>query len=335
MVSEDAVIIRLLKFLLSHPWCDPLLRRISPVAGFRILTFHRVLPDETQPGDYRLLLGNPTAAQFESLIVELTRRFHIRPLSELVDRAPSWDGEFALGISFDDGYADVARIAAPILLRHGVPFTVFLTTAFLDGEIPWFSRLFAFAHSADLRADSLWLPEGVRWDENSPSSLRTSLARYLNRMDTKRIHEMLDELETRNPWYRPPTDLRNLEAFMTWDDVRRLQCSPLVTWGSHTVTHPNVTALEPLRLEEELRLSRHRIEHETGRECDLIAYPGGYYESRIAGAVRDAGYRAGFVMREGINRRVLDPYAIRRHYVPTDLPGALLKVYGLSRQRPR
>jgi len=39
-----------------------------------------------------------------------------------------------LAITFDDGLASVARSAAPILRRFGVPFTVFVVTDWLDGR---------------------------------------------------------------------------------------------------------------------------------------------------------------------------------------------------------
>ena len=43
----------------------------------------------------------------------------------------------ALAITFDDGYADNATVAAPILLRLGLPATFFVATGFLDGGRMW------------------------------------------------------------------------------------------------------------------------------------------------------------------------------------------------------
>ena len=39
-------------------------------------------------------------------------------------------------VSFDDGTADFAEIAVPILERHRVPATLYLATGFVDGEVP-------------------------------------------------------------------------------------------------------------------------------------------------------------------------------------------------------
>ena len=299
--------------------------------GFRIINFHRVLPDSTPPGDYRRVLGNPTASQFERMMKVIRRHFRILPIEELVARMPDWKRGFALGVTFDDGYEDVGSIAAPILERLGIPYTVFLTTRFLDGELPWFSRMFALAHSPELRREHLWLPQEIEWDGASPSALRHALAKHLSQFDTPELSARLDELEASNAWYRRPDDLRQREAFMTWDDVRRVQAGRCASWGAHTLTHVNVAAVEGARLDEELLVPRQRIEAETGRPCPFVAYPGGrFHESKIQN-VKAAGYRAGFLMKAGLNDPATDVFRIYREYAAADPVNALFQLYGFGR----
>jgi peptidoglycan/xylan/chitin deacetylase (PgdA/CDA1 family) len=40
-------------------------------------------------------------------------------------------------VTFDDGTADLAEVALPILVRHEVPATVYLATRYVDEEVPW------------------------------------------------------------------------------------------------------------------------------------------------------------------------------------------------------
>ncbi len=44
-------------------------------------------------------------------------------------------------ITFDDGYQDSYTIAYPLLKRMGIPFTIYVTTGFIDNKLPmwWYS----------------------------------------------------------------------------------------------------------------------------------------------------------------------------------------------------
>lgn len=61
--------------------------------------------------------------------------------------------------------------------------------------------------------------------------------------------------------------------------------------GSHTVTHPLLTALSDAELERELAESRRAIGERLG-DCRTIAYPYGQADDRVAAAAAAAGYTA-------------------------------------------
>ena len=105
----------------------PLSRRLS------ILIYHRVVaePDPLVPGEV-------CAREFDWQLAVLCRWFRVLPLPEAVARLR--DGTLpvrAACVTFDDGYADNVTVALPILLRHRVPATFFLATAFIDGGRMW------------------------------------------------------------------------------------------------------------------------------------------------------------------------------------------------------
>jgi len=67
--------------------------------------------------------------------------------------------------------------------------------------------------------------------------------------------------------------------------------------GSHTVTHPNLAALDRPAIDAELRDSKHRLEDELSEEVGTIAYPygipGRHIDGRVLDAAASAGYRQG------------------------------------------
>jgi len=315
-----------MKYLAATRWGVRLGRLLCPQRGYRVISFHCVLPDAVPPSDYRRRLQNPTVSEFEALMIGLQQHFPIFPLIDLVTgRAPT--RSLALGVSFDDGYQEVASLAAPILASLGVPYTVFLTTSLMDGHVPWFSRMYVFAYSAGKASGPVWLPPGCHARGESDAALERALSGFLRQFDTPRIHEIIDEIERRNPWYSPPSDLRTLERFMNWDEVRVLGRSPLVTFGAHTETHPALTALNSCRLEEELVRPRVAIESHIGQPCRLIAYPMGVFSERLIAPVQASGYEAGFLMRPGLNTARTHRFLLHREYVPL---GPALAIYQLS-----
>lgn len=62
--------------------------------------------------------------------------------------------------------------------------------------------------------------------------------------------------------------------------------------GSHTLSHPHLTAVGDEELETELAESRARIAERLGR-CETICYPYGEADERVARAAARAGYPAG------------------------------------------
>jgi peptidoglycan/xylan/chitin deacetylase (PgdA/CDA1 family) len=59
---------------------------------------------------------------------------------------------------------------------------------------------------------------------------------------------------------------------------------------SHTVTHPDLTRVEPGRLRSELVRSRALIRRDFGEPADFFCYPAGRYDPSVVAAVKRAGY---------------------------------------------
>jgi peptidoglycan/xylan/chitin deacetylase (PgdA/CDA1 family) len=99
--------------------------------GMRILFYHRVSPDADElavsPQRFRGQMDLLAQAGFEVVdVVEGARRLFS---AESIPRR-------LVGLSFDDGYLDVAEEALPVLEQHGFRATVFVATSLIDGTTP-------------------------------------------------------------------------------------------------------------------------------------------------------------------------------------------------------
>lgn len=106
-----------------------LTRKNSPPAeGFRILIYHAV---GTKIEEDRLGIYTISPGLFERQINALVS-YPVKALSTLSDIS-SGTG-LRVAVTFDDGYRDNLYMAAPILIKYKIPFTVFISTSFVKAR---------------------------------------------------------------------------------------------------------------------------------------------------------------------------------------------------------
>jgi peptidoglycan/xylan/chitin deacetylase (PgdA/CDA1 family) len=129
-------------------------RRAQQTEPVRILFYHRVADE--QPNDWTI-----STRGFAGQIDWLRRRFDLVNLAEAQTRIAAGRNRVPTAcITFDDGYADNMRFAVPLLAKHHIPFTYFVSTSHVLGGRP-------FPH--DLRAGQSLRP-------NTPAHLRQMAA---------------------------------------------------------------------------------------------------------------------------------------------------------------
>jgi peptidoglycan/xylan/chitin deacetylase (PgdA/CDA1 family) len=102
--------------------------------GLRILFYHRVSNDRDElavaPCNFR--------RQMDYLASQSYRVVDVLEAADLLDRG-EWSPK-TIGLSFDDGYLDVAEEALPVLAERGFRATVFVAPAVVDGwaKLSWY-----------------------------------------------------------------------------------------------------------------------------------------------------------------------------------------------------
>lgn len=124
-----------------------LFRRMIGDAGL-VVAFHRVNDDTTDGLTCSI-------SEFEDYCRFFRRCFETIPLSDFVERMEQRRSVAgALAITFDDGYRDNHRNAAPILKRLDLPATFFITSGFISTDhVAWWDR--------ELDSTPAWMS----WDE--------------------------------------------------------------------------------------------------------------------------------------------------------------------------
>ena len=210
-----------------------------------------------------------------------------------------WDKR-AFAITFDDGYANNAELAAPILKEHGMTATFFLTTGFLDGTHRlWVDR---FETTFNKLASNMSPKERAQGD--------TKLREQMKRVPVEERERVLRQMEADAGSVAWP----DLYRAMTWDDARHLQQDGF-TLGAHTITHPNLIRCSAEEQEKEIVTSKQRIEEETGKPCQHFAFPNGQpgdWSDETLAIISQAGFESCSTTVDGPVRRTSDPLLLPR-----------------------
>lgn len=97
---------------------------------------------------------------------------------------------------------------------------------------------------------------------------------------------------------------------LTWHEIREMERSG-IDFGSHTLTHPDLTRLSFDRVEAEICDSKAILENALGAPAECFAYPYGRYDNRSREIVRQhlacaCSDRLGLITADS------DPYALER-----------------------
>src|SRR5438270_6631567 len=105
------------------------LRPRHPQNGLRVLLYHSV-GSQLANNSYGLSVSARSFEQQMKILSETDCLTIIR-----LDQSQSLANELRIAVTFDDGFKDNLYVAAPILTRLNIPFTVFVTSSYLkDGS---------------------------------------------------------------------------------------------------------------------------------------------------------------------------------------------------------
>ena len=116
-------------------------RLVPPKPGITLLIYHRVGRGSSSAVDL-------STDRFEAQLEHLAIHHRVIRLGNALEELSSSSVEPAVVLTFDDGTADFAEHAMPLLAKYGTPATLYLATAFVDGALPWFDGSCAISRAA-------------------------------------------------------------------------------------------------------------------------------------------------------------------------------------------
>ncbi|MDC8756851.1 polysaccharide deacetylase family protein [Janthinobacterium fluminis] len=275
-----------------------------PAPTLSVLIYHRVLA-RADP----LLPAEPDGAAFERQLRLLKRCFTLLPLGEAVRRLR--DGGLparAASLTFDDGYADNAEVALPLLQKHGLSACFFIAGGYLDGGMMWNDRIIERVRRAgdaelDLTAHGLGRhPLGSAAQRCQAIASILGSLKYLpfaqRQASAAAIHGDAGEA-----------------LMMSSAQVRALARAGMEI-GGHTERHPILATQTEAEARSDIADGKRRLEALIQAPLTLFAYPNGKagrdYDGRHVAIVRALGFEAAVATDSGVARPGCDLFQLPR-----------------------
>lgn len=113
-----------------------------------------------------------------------------------------------------------------------------------------------------------------------------------------------------NHWEEKNTSV--LSNLLDEKQILEMQDSGLIEFGSHTLSHVNLSKIDDKELLNELVKSKKEVENITKKECEAFAYPYGKFDDNIIDNVKKAGYKNATVVKRGLFKKGDDIFTIKR-----------------------
>lgn len=289
-----------------------------------VLMYHRVLPSAdnqpyyVQPGMY------VTTASFDKQLSYLKKRFKVVFLEDLVEKIHRKENIGGLcAITFDDGWRDNFTEAFPVLIKHQVPSTIFLSTGFVGTDrIFWPEELCFYlnGYAVNKSAPDGSPPAFARFHEEIGRYFQGKREKLFDRsIEILKGYSVNDRNEIlgyfRSRLFAAPAP----RQMLSWDEIRAMLTSGLVRYGSHTVNHEILDQVSQQEAEEEILKSQKEIENRLGVVPGLFAYPNGNFTPELKAILKRHGYKGAVITRKDMVGNGSDQFEIPRIGVHEDV----------------
>jgi peptidoglycan/xylan/chitin deacetylase (PgdA/CDA1 family) len=292
-----------------------------------ILMYHDLQSPDESPDMAAAIRNRPNREHFDAQMNTIASMFRTLSVEDAILEIKS-RGALAMdtvAITFDDGYASAYEVAYPVLKKHGIPVTVFLTTGWIKGEFtPWWETLadiIAECSIDGIRSSDVLEEGGITLPDIVLQAAETVqrkayydfLAGVLRDTSSERAEQIVDSLadEFQVPDIDSPKPL-------SVEQIKEMSRNGM-RFGAHTVSHPNLGMIDTSSARRELLESMAEVEDWTQDRVIGTAYTYGQDREsyqKIAGIISECGYSYSCTAIPGLNNADTDPYMLLRETLP-------------------
>jgi peptidoglycan/xylan/chitin deacetylase (PgdA/CDA1 family) len=240
-------------------------------------------------------------------------------------------------VTIDDGYANNYFLGFPVLKKYNIPATIFLTTSFICGEtFLWTDWLEYVLMQAEDRNDIFkWNNKAFPINLLSKNARKHCLLSLKSMLKTIPKEEIMRFIESLQKVLRVELSFAKLPEGiqpLNWDQIKEMKESGLISFGSHTLSHPILSMCNAKTQRREIHESKLIIEEKLGNPCFMFAYPNGKrsdYSGETIEFLKETGYVLAVTTESGYNYvNFYERYELKRWGTDISVPDLAFLVSG-------
>ncbi|MDE3108558.1 MAG: polysaccharide deacetylase family protein [Acidobacteriota bacterium] len=288
-------------------------RMFGPSYSLRSVVFHDI-SRQVSPFTKGMNVST-TPAKLEAALKFFAQ--HYTPV-RLEDVLTNSDGrglpDRAILVTFDDAYASVAELAAPLCKRFGVPAVFFVNAAFLDNRRLAPDNLVCYvANTRGLEAIRAAARLALGVDAPSPESLSDVFVRLFPQLSLAKRSAFLDALRA-VAHIREEEIAEEARLYLTSKQLSSLASIDFEI-GNHTFAHVHCRSLSPEEIESQVGRNQSELEAIVGRKVRAFSQPYGSSEDltiELTRFLERTGHEAVFLSESVANERDANPFHLDR-----------------------
>jgi len=221
----------------------------------------------------------------------LKRYYHIMPLPDLIrkiSRKEQLPDNTAV-VTFDDGFENNYTEAYPVLKRLGIPASMFLPTGYIDTDkILWPQELYLMLTATvqkelDMRDQGMGIYD-LSFMSNNTSMMTINtqviddIRKCIKKLSEEDKQKLLAIMKLRLQVEDLDEKLKRQFSMLSWEQVMEMHQSGLISFGSHTVSHPYLINLDKVAMAREITESFETIKKKLRIKDIIFAYTFGNHE---------------------------------------------------------
>lgn len=231
--------------------------------------------------------------------------------------------DYSYSITFDDGFYNNFKIAAPILKKRGLSATFYVTNSFIDkNEMSWIDKIELMVENEEQNKEINIFNKRFKISNNKKSKIHfLNSVRYLAKKNNTNFKKLVSNIKSQLKFKGKLYNLNNIiDKKMTWNQVKKLNQCKFFSIGGHTINHSILSFLKYSEAKKEIFNSINEIEKKAKIKIKHYSYPEGLkhtYGKREINLLKRKGIVLCPSAEFGVNSKKSNLFNLKRIFVNT------------------